>query len=130
MLRSSICGDVAASDPGGKGGDVNDAAIVLIYQSRHESPGDIVNAGQVDGKHAMPEFIRMVQELMTTSIASVIDQDIYSAKTLNQGCTHMPDLFRISHIAGNCQAPAIHCLNLGNKLFNFGLRAGSYSHIC
>jgi hypothetical protein len=78
----------------------------------------------------MPEFIRVVEEFVAPSIASIIDQDIYTTKPIDQGAGHVFYLLRIGYIAWNCQALAAHGPDFGSKLFDFALCAGSDCHIC
>ncbi len=67
---------------------------------------------------------------MAASIASVIDQDIYTTKPIDQGTGHVFYLLGIGYIAWNRQALAAHGPDFGSKLFDFALRAGSDCHIC
>jgi hypothetical protein len=78
----------------------------------------------------MPEFIRVVEEFVAPSIASIIDQDIYTTKPIDQGAGHVFYLLGIGYIAWNCQALAVHGPDFGSKLFDFALCAGSDCHIC
>ena len=55
----------------------NGVTATLVYQHRYKSLGYIVDAGQVDRQHALPEFIGMIQEFVASRITGVIDQDIY-----------------------------------------------------
>src|SRR5260370_32527943 len=77
----------------------------------------------------MPEFVRVVEEFVAASIASIIDQDIYTTKPIDQGAGHVFYLLGIGYIAWNRQALAAHGSDFGSKLFDFALCAGSDCHI-
>src|SRR5260370_22536164 len=77
----------------------------------------------------MPEFIRMVEEFVAASIASIIDQDIYTTKPIDQGAGDVFYLLGIGYIAWDRQALAAHGPDFGSKLFDLALCAGSDCHI-
>src|SRR5215469_18007991 len=99
LYGSGIGCDIAPANPGSHRGDGNDAPPALLYQPRYERLGHVVDAGQVDREHTLPEFIRVVEEFMAASVACIIDQDIYSAKPLDQGGGHVFYLLGIGYIA-------------------------------
>src|SRR5258708_34145409 len=111
MFGGSVGRDVAAADARGHGGDVDNTATALVYKSRREGFADVVDAGQVDGEHAMPELIGIVQELVAAGIAGVNDQDIYSTKALDKGLGHRLHLLRIGYVAWSPQAFGAHSGN-------------------
>src|SRR5690242_8456212 len=78
----------------------------------------------------MPEFVRMIQELVATSVASVIDENIHPTQPLKCSGYQRLHLLWIGHIAGDRQALAAHCMDFGNKLFQFAGSAGAHCHIC
>src|SRR5712691_4358967 len=129
MLGCRIRGNIAATNSGGNRGNVDDAPSVLINQWRQEGFSDVVDAAQVDRQHAMPEVIGMVQKLVTASVASVIDQDIYAAKAFKRGLCHALHLLRVRYIARDGQALTTHCLYLCHQLLEFDSRASSYGYI-
>ena len=77
MLGCGISRDILTTDTRGNRGNINDATATLVYQHWYKSLGYIVDAGQVDRQHALPEFIGMIQEFVASRITGVIDQDIY-----------------------------------------------------
>src|SRR6266699_4603586 len=129
MFGGGICRNVAATYPASNRGDIDDAAITLLYQCWHKGFGHVVYAGEVNGQHALPEFIGVVQKLMASRVPCVVDKDIDSAQPSDQGFCHVLYLFAVGDIAEDRQALAAHRLYLSNERLEFGVCAGAHRHI-
>src|SRR5258708_8740791 len=96
MFGGGICCYVAATYLAGNRGDIDDAAITLLYQCWYKGFGHVVYAGEVNGQHALPQLIGVIKKLMAPCITCLVHQDIDSPQPCNHAFSHALYLFSVS----------------------------------
>ena len=98
-------------DMRGHGGDIDNAAIALSQQQRHECLAALDHADQIDTNLKVPILKAQVPKHATGSHAGVIDQHIDTTKALFTALRQRSKLAVVTHIATLAKTPATRVCN-------------------
>src|SRR5205814_1585047 len=112
MLGGNIGSDVTPTCSGGDGGNIDNAPRTLLNKGRCEGFADIIDAGQINSQHTMPQLVRVVEKFVAPRVACVVDQDVYPSQPFKRTLSHVLHLLRIGDITCYRYGPPPLRLNL------------------